>query len=88
MIEINYAAAFVRQYKKLNKNLQIEVKEKIELFIDKNNRKSLKIHELSGRLSGTLSFSVNYSYRIIFEYLDKNKKSVALLKIGDHTIYE
>jgi mRNA-degrading endonuclease YafQ of YafQ-DinJ toxin-antitoxin module len=85
-IEIAYRPEFVRQYSKLDKDLQLEVREKIELFKDRNNHKILKVHKLHGRLAHRLSFSVNYKYRIVFEYLTDNE--VALKTIGDHDIYK
>lgn len=87
-IEVVYSAHFVRNYKRLDKNLQDEVYEKIELFKNKKNHISLKVHSLKGRLKGMHSFSVNYSFRIIFEYEKKTKKVVILLDVGDHDIYD
>ncbi|MDD3662298.1 MAG: type II toxin-antitoxin system RelE/ParE family toxin [Candidatus Pacebacteria bacterium] len=86
MIKIIYAPIFVRQFKKLNIDLQDEVLEKIELFKDASNHKILKVHKLNGIYKNCFSFSVNYSYRIIFQY--ENKKEVAFLSIGDHGIYK
>lgn len=82
MLEIIYTPSFVRLYSKLSKNLQKEVKEKIENFKNKENHKTLKVHKLKGKLQNTFSFSVNYKIRIVFEY--ENKKSVNLLLVGAH----
>ena len=86
MLEIFYAPVFIRQLKSLEKDLQEEVLEKIELFKKRNNHKQLKIHRLKGRLSGRYSFSINYKMRIVFDYL--SKKETVLLAIGDHDIYK
>jgi len=72
--------------KKLPNNLQTEISEKIKVFKDRKNHENLKIHKLHGQLKNFWSFSVNYKYRIIFEYVSKNK--VALLMVGDHDVYE
>ena len=85
-MEVHYTAAFIRQYNKLNKNLQDEVIEKIELFKNKSNHTTLKVHALHGRLKNYHSFSVNYSHRIVFEYI--SKEEIALLKVGTHDIYD
>lgn len=86
-ITVLYSATFVRDVKKLTANLQEEVYEVVDKFKNTNNHKQLKVHKLTGRLKDTYSFSVNYSYRIIFEYVDK--KTVAfLLTVGDHDIYD
>ncbi len=82
MINIRYAPTFVRMYKKIDDNLQHEVKEKIELFKDKKNHESLKVHKLKIP-ENTYSFRVNYKIRVVFEYEDK-ENTVNLLYIGGH----
>ena len=85
-MEIVYRPEFVRLYNKLNLPLREEIKDKIELFKNISNHKTLKVHKLHGRLRNRYSFSVNYRYRIVFEYM--NKKTVALLSVGIHDIYK
>lgn len=85
-IEIAYAPSFIRQWKSLPEALQDEALEKIELFKNRENHKLLKVHKLNGRLQEFYGFSVNYKFRIVFEYGDKN--TVFLLKIGPHDIYQ
>ncbi len=85
-LDIAYAPIFIRQWKSLPTPLQDETIEKIELFKNQENHKLLKVHKLSGQLSGFYSFSVNYKFRIIFEYGEGN--TVFLLKIGSHEIYQ
>lgn len=85
MLEIVHTPGFLREYKKLPIGLQEEVKEKIELFKKNPGNPMLKTHKLSGKLKGFFSFSVNYQWRIIFEW--DSKKSAALLAVGDHDIY-
>ena len=85
-MKISYNATFVRQYNKLDESLQEEVLEKIELFKNKENHTSLKVHKLHGRLKENFSFSVNYKFRIVFIFEESD--SVILLAIGDHDIYK
>lgn len=85
MIEIVYTPGFVRQYKKLPPALQEEAKEKIALFRKDQQHTSLHTHKLKGKLRKHWSFSINYNCRVIFEYDSKNV--VALLRIGDHSMY-
>ena len=85
-MKIFFKPTFVRQYNALEKDLQEEVLEKIELFREKKNYKQLKAHKLHGRLTGRHSFSVNYKIRIVFSYL--NKQEIVLLTVGDHGIYK
>ena len=86
MIEILYKPSFIRQYKKLPEALKAEIKEKIELFKGSQNHSYLKTHKLKGKLGEFYSFSVNYDYRIIFEY--ESKKKITFLMIGNHDIYK
>lgn len=80
--------SFLRALKKLHPALQEEALEKIELFGNTKNHKQLKVHKLKGELKNRHSFSVNYQYRILFQYLDKTKKEAVLLIIGDHDVYK
>ncbi len=88
MIRIGYSQEFIRMYGKLPSDLREEVKEKVELFKDRKNHRRLRVHKLHGRFVGRWSFSVNYAYRIMFDYVGKRKDVVLLLVVGDHSIYE
>ena len=85
-MDVVYKPVFLRQYRKLPKELQEEVKEQIALFQADPKHPSLKAHKLQGKLQGFWSFRVNYSYRIVFLY--ESKRRVALLAVGDHSVYE
>lgn len=86
-IEVQYTKLFLRKYKKLNPSLRKEVKEAIEKFKKTEHHIKLKVYKLSGRALGKYSFSVNYSYCIIFEYIDDDTTAI-LLTMGDHDIYD
>ena len=88
MINVSYTRRFLRDLNKLEPALQEEVIEKIELFRVTKNHVQLRIHKLHGELEGRLSFAVNYRFRVIFEYIDKRKKEVILITVGDHDIYK
>jgi addiction module RelE/StbE family toxin len=85
-MKVRFKPLFLRQLGKLPAALQEEAKDKIALFKRNPKHQSLKVHKLKGRLRGYWSFSVNYKYRIVYEHESKN--AVALVKIGDHSIYE
>jgi len=68
-IAVSYTPYFVKQLKRLPYNLREEAIEKIELFKDPKNHKMLRVHKLHGYLADQYSFSVNYHFRIVFEYL-------------------
>ncbi|MBU0458772.1 type II toxin-antitoxin system mRNA interferase toxin, RelE/StbE family [Patescibacteria group bacterium] len=86
MIKVRYRPNFLRQYKKLPDDLKSEIKEKIELFKEDSNNSMLRMHKLHGKIKGCLSFSVNYKYRIVFVWEEKNKIA-ALVAVGDHDMY-
>ena len=85
MIGLIYAPRFVRQFKRLPKELQEETFQKINLFRNAKNHVILKVHKLHGKFSNSYSFSVNYKTRVVFDYISKTE--VALLSIGDHDVY-
>ena len=84
-MEILYKPTFIRQLNKLDKDLQNEVFEKIEIFKNKDNHLSLKVHKLHGELKDFYSFSVNYKIRIVFIWKDDE---IILVSIGDHDLYK
>lgn len=85
MIRVAYKATFLRQFDNLDAPLQEEILEKIEKFKNPANHQQLKAHKLHGRLKDFYSFSVNYRFRIVFEYLSSNE--TVLLAIGNHEVY-
>lgn len=84
-MEILYKPTFIRQLNKLDKDLQEEVLEKIDLFKIKDNHLLLKVHKLHGELKEFYSFSVNYKIRIVFIW---NNDEVILVSIGSHDLYK
>ncbi|MEK7589628.1 MAG: hypothetical protein AAB475_00010 [Patescibacteria group bacterium] len=87
MIKISFSKKFLKQFEKLEYDLQKEVKEKIKLFTNTSNHKTLNIHKLKGEMKRQHSFSVNYKTRIVFEYASSKKEAI-LLVIGDHAVYK
>ena len=86
MIQIFYKPTFIKKLNRLESELIEEVFEKMELFKDERNHKSLKVHKFHGKFSGRYSFSVNYKYRVAFRY--ENKIQVVFLDVDDHDIYK
>ena len=84
-IEIGFKPKFIREMRKLSDELREEVKEAIRRFRDNPHDPALRVHKLKGRLSGSMSFSVNYAYRVVFEY--ERSGMVILLTVGDHDVY-
>lgn len=86
-MEIMYSSKFAREYKKLPKNIKDTAEEQEAVFRKNPFDQKLKTHKLKGKLSGFLSFSIGYKYRIIFEFT-KDKNMVYFHSVGDHDIYE
>lgn len=85
MIRIVYKTRFLRLYNDLPEALREDVKTRIELFRSDQRSPALRVHKLRGVLKDCYSFSVNYRYRVVFYYEKKNV--VALLAVGDHSVY-
>lgn len=85
-IVITYKPTFLRDFKKLEKKIQIEAREKMALFTDEENHERLRVHKLIGKLKGCHSLSVTYAHRIIFSW--ESKDTVVFLGIGTHDIYD
>ena len=86
MYKIGYKPKFIRQYKKLPKDLQDEVKEKIELLGKDPKHSFLKTHKLNGELKNYWASSVNFAFRLVFKF--KDKKEIVLYGVGDHDVYK
>ena len=84
-MKIIYSPKFAREYKKLSKKIKDLIEGNEKVFLKNPFDKSLKTHKLSGKFKGLFSFSVNYEYRIIFEFIDKN--TIYLYSVGNHKIY-
>ncbi len=85
-MEIRYTKYFVRRYKKLPQEVKKTAEEKEQIFRKDPFDLSLKTHKLSGKLKGLQSFSINHSYRIVFEVKDSNIFIFHL--VGNHNIYK
>jgi plasmid maintenance system killer protein len=89
MIEIIYSkkiSKIIYEILKTDYVLFKEVTDKVTEFKNFENHQKLKVNKLHGKMKYIYSFSVNYKYRILFKYLDKN--TIVLLTIGDHQIYQ
>ena len=84
-IKIIYAPVFIRQFKKLDTDLQDEIIKKIELFKDVKNHRALNVHKLKGRLKKSYGFSIDYKNRVVFDWISSDE--AAFLDVGDHDIY-
>lgn len=82
---IYYSPHFERAFKLLTHKIKKQAFEKEKIFRKDCFDKSLKVHKLKGKLKKYWSFSVNHSYRILFEFYNQNE--VIFSDIGTHSIY-
>ncbi len=83
---IDYSPEFKRLFKKLPLEVKKEAIKKEKIFLKDPYSQSLKTHKLSGKLKGRWAFSISYTHRIIFAFLDK--EYVLFHSIGTHDIYK
>lgn len=83
---IDYSPEFKRLFKKLPIAIKKEAVEREKIFRLNIFSKNLKTHKLSGKLKGRYAFSISYTHRIVFSYI--NKEYVIFHSIGSHNIYK
>ncbi|MCH8821678.1 type II toxin-antitoxin system mRNA interferase toxin, RelE/StbE family [Patescibacteria group bacterium] len=84
-MKILYSLKFGKEYKKLPDNIKDIAEQKEAIFQNNPFNLKLKTHKLKGKFRNYYSFSITYSYRIVFRFLTKNK--VLFVDCGDHSIY-
>ncbi len=83
---IFYSSHFARAFQKLPKFIQRQAIQKETIFRQNCFEPRLKTHKLKGELKDYWSFSINHSYRILFEFIDKEQ--VGFIDLGNHNIYK
>ena len=83
-MKIYYSGKFAKEYKRLPHKIKILAEKKEIIFRKDPFNVQLKTHKLSGRLKEYYSFSIDYQYRIIFEFVGKD---VWFHSVGTHEIY-
>jgi len=81
-MEIELSSNFLRKAKKLSNKEKVLLSERADIFRKNPNDPRLKTHALIGKLKGMLSFSLDYSKRVVFLYIEPNK--VLFFDIGSH----
>ncbi len=82
---IFYYSKFRQQFKKLPEEIKLLAEKKEEIFRKNPFDPKLKTHKLHGELSEFWAFSINYQYRIIFDFINEDK--IRFYSIGAHDIY-
>lgn len=84
-MRIYYSHTFVKLYQKLPERIKDLSEEKESVFKINPFDNRLKTHKLSGKLDGYWAFWINYNYRIIFSFINKN--TIKFHSVGNHSIY-
>lgn len=85
-MKIYYSPKFARQYKKLPHGIKLMAEKRELIFRGSPFHPTLKTHKLQGKLEEFWAFSIDYKYRIIFEFMPD--KTVHFHSVGDHDIYD
>lgn len=80
-----YSSRFGHALKSLSQEQRNIVAERERMFKENCFDPRLKTHKLKGKLENYWSFSLTYSHRVLFEFLDK--ETAAFIDVGDHSIY-
>lgn len=85
-MKIIYSSKFAKEYKKLPLKIKKAAEKKEIIFRKDPFELSLKTHKLTGKLKEYYSFSIDYQYRIIFEFAKKD--IIWFHSVGTHEIYK
>jgi mRNA-degrading endonuclease RelE of RelBE toxin-antitoxin system len=83
---VHFSPHYLRTLQKLPRPIQELTDKKDQWFRMNPFDPRLHVHPLKGHLAGAWSYSVNYEYRVLFRFL--NKDEVIYYDIGTHDIYK
>ena len=86
MAELLYTESYIRRAKKFIKrhpNLIEPYRKTMKLLESNPSHPSLRLHKLSGKLSGLYSVSINITYRISIEFQIQND-TIIPVSVGTH----
>lgn len=85
-MEIEYSPKFSRQFKNLSKEVKKSALKCEKLFRANPFDSQLKTHKLHGTMKEYWAFSISYSHRIGFTFVDGDL--VRFHAVGTHDIYK
>lgn len=83
--KILYSSHFAKAFKALPERFKEQAIQKEKIFREDCFDARLKTHKLKGQLKEYWSFSINHSYRILFEFREEGE--VSFIDVGTHSIY-
>ena len=90
MRTLTWSRAFVRAFKRVTKRqrqLQGKTESVLQLLAEDAFHPTLHTHKLKGNLAGIWAATVDYDYRILFEFVnnpDSGEEEISLLTMGTH----
>ncbi len=90
MMTLVLASSFKRAFKRLVRRqpeLQERIEERLMLLASDPFDPLLQTHKLKGKLSGAWACSVDYDYRIVFNFVENpesGEEEILLIDIGSH----
>ena len=85
-MRIEYSTKFKKQFKKLSKDIQESALKCEKLFRENPFDPKLKTHKLHETMKDYWAFSISYSHRIGFTFIDID--FVRFHAVGSHDIYK
>ncbi len=82
-MEVIYSKYFLKDFKKLPKEIQDKFEKRLSIFIEDHYNSVLNIHGLRGAFAGKYSFNVTADYRVIFAY--ESDGVVVFITIDTHS---
>ncbi len=86
VISFHVTSLFEREAKKLEPEVRELLGKKLELFSNRKNHRTLKVHKLHGALKDKYGIWITRSVRVMFSWADS--QSVTLVRVGNHDIYD
>jgi len=85
-MEIHLSSRFKKSFRKLHPQIQKKAVLKTSVFKDNPFTPKLDTHKLHGEKKEEWAFSVDYSYRISFVFVENN--TILFTDIGTHDMYK
>lgn len=86
MSRIAWSPKSIRVFKRIvrqNPQLRPLIEQTLQQLAEDAFHPSLRTHKLTGNLSGIWACSIDYSYRVLFEFVDE-EVTILLLNLGSH----
>lgn len=89
-MKIGWTPKSLRSFKRLirkNPNLRLLIERTLQQLAEDPFHSTLRTHKLKGDLSNVWSCSIDYNYRILFEFVENpedKEEAILLLNLGSH----